>query len=161
MSLVASGGHSHIVLVTDYNKFEIMGQTRDDAAGEAFDKAARVLGLCYPGGPMIDALAKKGNFYRISLPKVSFPDKSLDFSFSGVKTALINFMHKLEQKGIYPQDYDDTETILDITDSNEYSKGGIKVSEGPLTKADIAASFEEAVVSVLVEKCIFCANDAG
>ena len=118
--LVASGGHSHIVYAKDYLDYEIMGMTRDDAAGEAFDKIARVLGLGYPGGPKIDALAKEGNPHAVEFPRVKMAEDSLDFSFSGVKTAVINHIHKLEQKG------------------EEYNK------------ADIAASFQEAVTDALV-----------
>ena len=97
--LVASGGHSHIVSVEDYTHLEIMGRTRDDAAGEAFDKIARVLGLGYPGGPLIDKLAKEGNPKAVDFPRVRMDKNSLDFSFSGVKTAVINYLHKLEQNG--------------------------------------------------------------
>lgn len=122
--LVASGGHSHIVEVLDYTKYEIMGRTRDDAAGEAFDKIARVLGLGYPGGPLIDALAKEGNPEAVHFPRVDMDGDSLDFSFSGVKTAVINYLHKLEQNG------------------EEYNK------------ADIAASFQEAVTDVLCRHTI-------
>lgn len=122
--LVASGGHSHIVNVSDYNKLEIMGRTRDDAAGEAFDKIARVLGLGYPGGPLIDKLAKEGNKNAVDFPRVRMDKDSLDFSFSGVKTAVINYLHKLEQNG---DDYN---------------------------KADIAASFQNAVTDVLCEHTI-------
>lgn len=122
--LVASGGHSHIVNVSDYNKLEIMGRTRDDAAGEAFDKIARVLGLGYPGGPLIDKLAKEGNKNAVEFPRVRMDKDSLDFSFSGVKTAVINYLHKLEQNG---DDYN---------------------------KADIAASFQNAVTDVLCEHTI-------
>lgn len=117
--LVASGGHSHIVYAHDYLSYEIMGMTRDDAAGEAFDKIARVLGLGYPGGPKIDALAKEGDPHAVEFPRVKMADDSLDFSFSGVKTAVINHIHKLEQKG------------------EEYNK------------ADIAASFQNAVTDAL------------
>lgn len=122
--LVASGGHSHIVNVSDYNKLEIMGRTRDDASGEAFDKIARVLGLGYPGGPLIDKLAKEGNKNAVEFPRVRMDKNSLDFSFSGVKTAVINYLHKLEQNGDY------------------------------YNKADIAASFQNAVTDVLCEHTI-------
>ncbi len=122
--LVASGGHSHIVLVEDYNKFKILGRTRDDAAGEAFDKIARVLGLGYPGGPLIDKLAKEGNPFAINFPRVRIDKNSLDFSFSGVKTSVINYLHKAEQQGI------------------------------KVNKADVAASFQEAVTDVLCEHTI-------
>ncbi|NLY43102.1 MAG: tRNA (adenosine(37)-N6)-threonylcarbamoyltransferase complex transferase subunit TsaD [Clostridiaceae bacterium] len=131
MCLVASGGHSHIVWVKDYKQFEIMGQTRDDAAGEAFDKVARILGLGYPGGPLIDKLAKQGNKDAVHFPRARFEDGSLDFSFSGVKTAVLNYIHRLEQIG---ESYD---------------------------RADIAASFQHAVVEVLVDKTIAAAKKAG
>ena len=126
--LVASGGHSHIVYAEDYLQYEIMGQTRDDAAGEAFDKIARVLGLGYPGGPKIDALAKEGNPDAVQFPRVKMAENSLDFSFSGVKTAVINHLHKLDQKG------------------EEYNK------------ADIAASFQNAVTDVLVSHTLSAAE---
>lgn len=126
--LVASGGHSHIVSVESYTGFEIMGRTRDDAAGEAFDKIARVLGLGYPGGPLIDALAKEGNPDAVQFPRVRMDKGSLDFSFSGVKTAVINYLHKIEQNG------------------------------GEYDKADIAASFQNAVTDVLCEHTIEAAK---
>lgn len=129
--LVASGGHSHIVYAKDYMKYEIMGMTRDDAAGEAFDKIARILGLGYPGGPKIDALAKEGNPQAVEFPRVKMGEGSLDFSFSGVKTAVINHVHKLEQKG-----------------------------EG-FNKADIAASFQNAVTDALVEHTLEAAKIKG
>lgn len=122
--LVASGGHSHIVLVEDFNSFKILGRTRDDAAGEAFDKISRVLGLGYPGGPLIDKLAKEGNPQAISFPRVRIDKDSLDFSFSGVKTSVINYLHKAEQQGV------------------------------TVNKADVAASFQEAVTDVLCEHTI-------
>ena len=95
--LVASGGHSHIILAEDYTKYKILGQTRDDAAGEAFDKVARVLGLGYPGGPKIDKEAKNGNPDFAAFKQVSFGKDSFDFSFSGIKTGVINYLHNLEQ----------------------------------------------------------------
>ena len=114
--------------VEDYTHLEIMGRTRDDAAGEAFDKIARVLGLGYPGGPLIDKLAKEGNPKAVDFPRVRMDKNSLDFSFSGVKTAVINYLHKLEQNG------------------EEYNK------------ADIAASFQDAVTDVLCEHTIEAAE---
>lgn len=126
--LVASGGHSHIVKVSSYTDFEILGRTRDDAAGEAFDKIARVIGLGYPGGPLIDKLAKEGDKNAFKFPRVRMDKTSLDFSFSGVKTAVINCLHKLDQQGI------------------EYNK------------ADVAASFQDAVTDVLSEHTIEAAK---
>lgn len=99
LTLIASGGHSEIVLTRDYTSFEILGGTRDDAAGEAFDKAARVLGVGYPGGPKIDQLAQSGDPQRYTLPDSHIKDAPLDFSFSGLKTAVINLAHNAEQKG--------------------------------------------------------------
>ncbi len=99
MCLVVSGGHSHIIFVKDYTDFEVLGATRDDAAGEAFDKAARVLGLSYPGGVLIDALSKKGDKNSIKFPEVHFKDNPYDFSFSGLKTSVINYVHNAKQKG--------------------------------------------------------------
>ena len=96
--LVASGGHSHIVRVEDYGVYTLLGQTMDDAAGEAFDKAARVLGLPYPGGPLLDKLSREGNPHALTLPHVKTPGR-YDYSFSGLKTALINAVHKLRQNG--------------------------------------------------------------
>lgn len=93
MCLVASGGHSHIILVKDYTEFEVVGQTRDDAAGEAFDKVSRVLGLGYPGGPAIDKIAKTGNENAVTFKKVTFGSDNFDFSFSGIKTGVINYLH--------------------------------------------------------------------
>lgn len=117
--LVASGGHSHIVHVRDYNTYEVLARTMDDAAGEAFDKVARVLGLGYPGGPKVQALAAEGNPNAIHFPRVNMGEDGFDFSFSGVKTAVINYVHNAEQKGL------------------------------EINKADIAASFQEAVTDVL------------
>ena len=128
MCLVTSGGHSHIILVNDYTDFKIIGQTRDDAAGEAFDKVARVLGLGYPGGPKIDKLAKEGNEFAVDFKKVTFGNDNFDFSFSGIKTGVINYIHNAQQKG---------EVI---------------------SNADIAASFQRSVVEVLVDNLISAAD---
>jgi len=131
MCLVASGGHSHIILVEDYTKFRVIGQTRDDAAGEAFDKVARVLELGYPGGPKIDKLAKEGNENAISFKKVNFGNDNYDFSFSGIKTGVINYIHNAMQKGEI------------------------------INKADIAASFEKSVVEVLVDNLLDASQKYG
>lgn len=96
--LVVSGGHSHVIEVPDYGEYHLLGQTTDDAAGEAFDKAARVLGLPYPGGPRIDALAEEGNPHAMTLPKAHVEGR-YDYSFSGIKTAFLNAANKLEMKG--------------------------------------------------------------
>lgn len=129
--LVASGGHSHILLVKSYTEFEILGRTRDDAAGEAFDKIARVIGLGYPGGPKIEALASEGNQDAIAFPQVEFSDNIYDFSFSGVKTSVINYLHTKEQK------------------------------QENVNRADIAAGFQKAVVEALTAHTVRAAKDAG
>ncbi len=129
LALIVSGGHSHIVLVKDYTDYKIIGRTRDDAAGEAFDKAARVMGLGYPGGVYMDKLAKEGNRSAVRFPRVHFDDSPYDFSFSGVKTAIINYLHNAEQK-------------------NE-----------EINKADIAASYSDAVTDVLVHNFLAAAKE--
>lgn len=126
--LVASGGHSHIVHVVSYDRFEILGQTRDDAAGEAFDKISRAIGLGYPGGPLIDKNAKQGNSKAIDFPRVHFSDGSFDFSFSGLKTAVLNYLNRMEQSG------------------------------QKISIPDVAASFQQAVVDVLVRNTIAAAK---
>ncbi len=100
LCLVVSGGHTHIVWVKGYCEFEILGQTRDDAAGEAYDKVARVLGLGYPGGAAVDLAAKLGGKTEIRFPRAFIDDDNLDFSFSGLKTAVVNHVHQIEQKGL-------------------------------------------------------------
>lgn len=122
--LVVSGGHTFIVYVKEHGEYELIGETRDDAAGEAFDKVARALGLGYPGGPKIDKLAKEGDSSAIKFPKASFGNDSLDFSFSGVKSAVLNYLNKAEMKG------------------------------EEVNKADVAASFQRAVVEVLTENVL-------
>ena len=119
VSLVVSGGHTFIVHVKSYRDFEVIGQTRDDAAGEAYDKVARALGLGYPGGPKIDKLAKEGNENAIDFPRAKFHDDTLDFSFSGLKSAVLNYLNKAKMRG------------------------------EEINKADVAASFQKAIVDVL------------
>lgn len=124
VSLVVSGGHTFIVHVKDYGKYEVIGQTRDDAAGEAYDKVARALGLGYPGGPKIDKLAKEGNPKAIVFPKANFHEETLDFSFSGVKSAVLNYLNKCKMQNI------------------------------EVNRADVAASFQQAVVDVLKDNVL-------
>lgn len=124
VSLVVSGGHTFIVHVKDYGKYEVIGQTRDDAAGEAYDKVARALGLGYPGGPKIDKLAKEGNPKAIVFPKANFHEETLDFSFSGVKSAVLNYLNKCKMQNI------------------------------EVNKSDVAASFQQAVVDVLKDNVL-------
>lgn len=124
VSLVVSGGHTFIVHVKDYGEYDVIGQTRDDAAGEAYDKVARALGLGYPGGPKIDKLAKEGNENAIEFPKANFHDETLDFSFSGVKSAVLNYLNKCKMQNV------------------------------EINKADVAASFQKAVIDVLSQNVL-------
>lgn len=130
LCLVVSGGHTHLVHVLDYTNYEIIGRTRDDAAGEAYDKVARAIGLAYPGGPKIDALSKEGNKDAIKFPRAMLDD-GYDFSFSGVKSSVLNYVNSCKMK------------------------------DEPLNTADIAASFQSSVVDVLVNKTIALAKEKG
>ena len=129
LCLIVSGGHTHLVIVKDYGEFEILGRTRDDAAGEAFDKVARAIGLGYPGGQKIDKLSKEGNPNAIVFPKAKIGDCPYDFSFSGVKSAVLNYLNQAQMKG------------------------------EDVNRADLAASFQKAVVDVLVEHTMQAAKD--
>lgn len=129
--LVVSGGHTHLVRVKDYGVYEILGRTRDDAAGEAFDKVARAIGLGYPGGPKIDKLSKEGNPDAITFPRAKIVDSPYDFSFSGVKSAVLNYLNGCQMKG------------------------------EAVNRADVAASFQKAVCDVLVEHAMMAMKDFG
>ena len=129
--LVVSGGHSHLVVVKDYGEYEIIGKTRDDAAGEAFDKVARAIGLGYPGGPKIDKVSKEGNPDAVHFPRAKVVGAEYDFSFSGLKSAVLNYLNTCEMKG---------ESV---------------------NQADVAASFQKAVVDVLVEHSIHAVKEYG
>ena len=129
MCLVVSGGHTHLVLVRDYGRYEIIGRTRDDAAGEAFDKVARAIGLGYPGGPKIDKLAREGNKDAVIFPRAHIEGAPYDFSFSGLKSAVLNYLNSCQMKGI------------------------------GINRADIAASFQNAVVDVLVQRAVAAAKE--
>ena len=131
LALVVSGGHTALLQVTGYNSFKLLGQTRDDAAGEAFDKIARVMGLPYPGGPEIEKLALQGNPQAVAFPRAMLADEPYAFSFSGMKSAVINYLHNEQQKGI------------------------------TVNFADVAASFQEAVTDVLVQKAIYALQTTG
>ena len=129
--LIVSGGHTHLVIVKDYGEFEILGRTRDDAAGEAFDKVARAVGLGYPGGPKIDKVAKEGNKHAIEFPRAKVEGAPYDFSFSGLKSSVLNYINHAQMTG---------ETIC---------------------VPDLAASFQNAVVEVLVSRTIEAAKEYG
>ena len=129
--LVVSGGHSHLVVVKDYGEYEIIGRTRDDAAGEAFDKVARAIGLGYPGGPKIDRVSREGNPDAVVFPRAKVDGSTYDFSFSGLKSAVLNYLNSCEMKGI------------------------------EICQADVAASFQKAVVEVLVENSMHAVEKYG
>ena len=131
MCLVVSGGHTHLVQVKDYGVYDVIGRTRDDAAGEAFDKVARAIGLGYPGGPKIDAAAKNGDPEAIVFPKAKVDGSEYDFSFSGLKSAVLNFLNHAEMKG------------------------------EEVNRDDLAASFQKAVVDVLTEHAVMAIRQYG
>lgn len=129
--LVVSGGHTHLVRVRDYGEYEILGRTCDDAAGEAFDKVARAIGLGYPGGPKIDRVSREGDPSAIDFPRGKVRGSEYDFSFSGLKSAVLNYLNECRMKGI------------------------------PVRTADVAASFQKAVVDVLVEHSMHAVEEYG
>ncbi len=129
--LVVSGGHSHLLVVKDYGEYEILGKTRDDAAGEAFDKVARAIGLGYPGGPKIDKISKEGNPDAIYFPRARVAQSEYDFSFSGLKSAVLNHLNSCRMKG------------------------------EEVSRADVAASFQKAVTDVLVEHSMHAVSQLG
>ncbi len=131
LCLVVSGGHTDLVYMERHGSFRLVGQSRDDAAGEAFDKVARTIGLGYPGGPAVECLARTGNSGAISLPRAYLEAGSFDFSFSGLKSAVINYLHRAGQRG------------------------------AEVNKADLAAGFQKAVTGVLVDKTLAAARETG
>lgn len=131
VTLIASGGHTTLALCSDYTEFRVIGRTRDDAIGEAFDKVARTLGLGYPGGPLIDDLALKGNREAIAFPRTYLEKDSFDFSFSGIKSAVLNWINQAQMKGL------------------------------PFNPADVAASFQEAIMDVVLEKTVRASQQLG
>ncbi|MBR2640282.1 MAG: tRNA (adenosine(37)-N6)-threonylcarbamoyltransferase complex transferase subunit TsaD [Oscillospiraceae bacterium] len=131
LCLVVSGGHSHIVEVSDYTKFKILGKTRDDAAGEAFDKAARAMGLPYPGGVHLDRVSKEGNPKAFNLPKPRVEGSPLDMSFSGLKTAVVNILHNAQQRG------------------------------EEINIPDLCASYQDVICHALVDRVMLAAKEGG
>lgn len=129
--LIVSGGHTHLVIVKDYGEFEIIGHTRDDAAGEAFDKVARAVGLGYPGGPKVDKATREGNPHAIEFPRAKVGDNPYDFSFSGLKSAVLNYINHAKMTG------------------------------EEICVPDLAASFQNAVVESLVSRAIMAAKEYG
>ena len=131
LCLVVSGGHTHLVNVADYGKYQILGRTRDDAAGEAFDKVARAIGLGYPGGPKIEKVSHEGNPHAMEFPRPKIADGPYDFSFSGLKSAVLNYLNSCQMKEI------------------------------PIVQADVAASFQKAVIDVLIGNAMRAIDEYG
>lgn len=131
LCLIVSGGHTHLVIMKDYGEFEIIGRTRDDAAGEAFDKVARAIGLGYPGGPKIDKAAREGNPHAMEFPRAKIEGCPYDFSFSGLKSAVLNYLNHEKMMGV------------------------------EVNRNDLAASFQNAVVEALVSRTILAAREYG
>lgn len=131
LGLVVSGGHTHLMVVKDYGTYQVIGRTRDDAAGEAFDKVARAIGLGYPGGPKIDKLAEEGDPYAIRFPHAQIEGAPYDFSFSGLKSAVLNYLNVNQMKGVES------------------------------CKADVAASFQQTVIDMLTERTLRAAQELG
>lgn len=131
LCLIVSGGHTHLVIVRDYGEFEILGRTRDDAAGEAFDKVARAIGLGYPGGPKVDKAAREGNPHAMEFPRAKVEENPFDFSFSGLKSAVLNYLNQAQMRG------------------------------EEISVPDVAASFQNAVVDVLVGHTMAAAKEYG
>lgn len=131
LCLIVSGGHTHLAVMKDYGEFEIIGSTRDDAAGEAFDKVARAIGLGYPGGPKIELAAREGDPSAISFPRGKIDEAPYDFTFSGLKSAVLNFLNQKQ------------------------------MAKEEINTADVAASFQQAVVDSLVERAVKAAKDFG
>ena len=131
LCMVVSGGHTHLVRVEDYGKYQIIGKTRDDAAGEAFDKVARAIGLGYPGGPKIEKVAQEGNPDAIAFPRAKVGADVYDFSFSGLKSAVLNYLNGCKMKNIQ------------------------------VNQADVAASFQKSVTDVLVEHAMHAIDEFG
>ena len=131
LCLIVSGGHTHLVIMKDYGEFEILGRTRDDAAGEAFDKVARAVGLGYPGGPKIDRAAREGNPHAIEFPRAHIEGAPYDFSFSGLKSAVLNYLNHAKMRG------------------------------EEISVPDLAASFQNAVVDALVSRAVMAAKEFG
>ena len=179
LCLVVSGGHTHIVMVEDYGTYRIIGRTHDDAAGEAYDKIARAIGLGYPGGPKVDALSKQGDPEAIAFPRAHIEDCPYDFSFSGLKSAVLNYIN-IEKMKLR----DAAKNNAAAADAEEASETGRKAAEltrhgvptggdaegtescpdvfsDGTTKADLAASFQAAVVDVLVTRTIAAAKAEG
>ena len=170
---IISGGHTHLVIVKDYGSFEILGRTRDDAAGEAFDKVARAIGLGYPGGPKIDKLAKEGNPHAIDFPRAHMEDAPYDFSFSGVKSAVLNHLNKCRMTGepIVEADIAFQQAVVDVLVDNairaakDYHMDRLAIAGGVASNGALRAAMEAACekegIRFYRPSPIFCTDNAA
>ncbi|MEG1877831.1 MAG: tRNA (adenosine(37)-N6)-threonylcarbamoyltransferase complex transferase subunit TsaD [Lachnospiraceae bacterium] len=173
--LVVSGGHSHLVIVHGYGSYEIIGRTRDDAAGEAFDKVARAIGLGYPGGPKIDKVAKEGNPTAIHFPRAKVEGSVYDFSFSGLKSAVLNYLNSCQMKGEEVNTADVAASfqaaVVDVLVSHallateEYGINKFAIAGGVASNSALRAAFEEACIAKKIEfyhpSPIYCTDNAA
>ncbi len=169
--LVASGGHSHLVVVKDYGEYEVIGRTRDDAAGEAFDKVARAIGLGYPGGPKIDKVSKLGNPDAIHFPRAKVVESVYDFSFSGLKSAVLNYLNNCQMKG---ESFDQADVAASFQKAVvEHSMAAVKeygfrkfaIAGGVASNSSLRAAFVEACRKENLEfyypSPVFCTDNAA
>ena len=158
--LVASGGHSHLVVVKDYGEYEIIGRTRDDAAGEAFDKVARAIGLGYPGGPKIDKVSKEGNPDAIHFPRAAVAENEYDFSFSGLKSAVLNYLNGCQMKG---ESYNQADVAASFQKAVVLNK--FAIAGGVASNSSLRAAFEEECgkrnIAFYHPSPIFCTDNAA
>lgn len=175
LCLVVSGGHTHLVVVKDYGKYEVIGRTRDDAAGEAFDKVARAIGLGYPGGPKVDKLAKEGREDAIDFPRASVEHAPFDFSFSGLKSAVLNYLNMCQMKGIeintkdiaasFQKSIVDSLTVRAMLACKEYNMKKFAIAGGVASNSAIRAAFEKECekhgIKFYRPSPIFCTDNAA
>ena len=165
MCLVVSGGHTHLVKVVDYGKFEILGITRDDAAGEAFDKVARAIGLGYPGGPKIDRKAKEGNPDAIEFPRAKVAESAYDFSFSGLKSAVLNYINQADVAASFQKAVTEVLTEHAVAAAKEYHMDKIAIAGGVASnsalRASMKAACEKAGLTLYHPSPILCTDNAA
>lgn len=175
LCLVVSGGHTHLVVVKDYGRYEVIGKTRDDAAGEAFDKVARAIGLGYPGGPKVDRLAKEGREDAIDFPRASVEGAPFDFSFSGLKSAVLNYLNMCQMKGIeinradiaasFQKSIVDSLTVRAMLACEEYHIKKFAIAGGVASNSAIRAAFEKECekrdIQFYRPSPIFCTDNAA
>lgn len=175
LCLVVSGGHTHLVVVKDYGKYEVIGRTRDDAAGEAFDKVARAIGLGYPGGPKVDRLAKEGREDAIDFPRASVEGAPFDFSFSGLKSAVLNYINMCQMKNIqicaadiaasFQKSVVDSLTTRAMLACREYKMNKFAIAGGVASNSAIRSAFEKECkknnIKFYYPSPIFCTDNAA